>query len=387
MTMLTPEDIHEFCRRSESVSLEFKAKQYHFGRKCTEDERAELLKDVLGMANADRDEIAYILIGVKEDENKHGKILGIPAGTAIDGADLWEFVNSRTNYKIPIRTEAVLVDEKLVQVIAVDPCSENRPYFITNGFGRLSNHHVPVRHDARVEMASATEILEFANKVQPKINVELLSAYRAKSGSPFLSFDLRFHGRDCQLLPQTQLTIIRNVLRTVIVDLGLRNESNLAIRDLKCKVDLDADMDVVLSDTMVPKEFERPSTHVQQIIGQGAAADTKLRPYEDIKSFASLYIRPDNSGIARCRVSVLNSFRPVISHHEMVVEVIPIPFRYSRVFELECIWNDAKGAAGILEFLIKTARECRDVASVNWEDVFANFIETRMMELCRHGGV
>ena len=385
--MLTPEDIHEFCRRSESVSLEFKAKQYHFGRKCAEDERAELLKDVLGMANADRNEVGYILIGIKEDENKHGKILGIPTGTAIDGADLWEFVNSRTNCKIPLRVGTVLVDEKLVQVIAVDPCTENRPYFIANGFGRLSNHHVPVRHDARVEMASAGEILEFANKIKPAIDVKLLSVYRVESGCPLLSFDLRFQGVDSKMVPQTKLTLMRDVLRTVIVNLKLSNVSDFAIKDVKCQVDLDADMNVVLSDTMVPKEYERPSKQVQQIIGQENAADTQLRPFEEIKSFASLFVRPDTSGRARCRVTVFNSSRPVVSLHEVAIEVVPIPVRYSRVYELERIWNDAKGAAGILEFLIKTARQSRDIASVDWACVFANYIEAKWMEQYCHGNV
>ena len=35
----------------ENVTLDFKSKQYHFA-KATEDEKSELLKDILGFANA-----------------------------------------------------------------------------------------------------------------------------------------------------------------------------------------------------------------------------------------------------------------------------------------------------------------------------------------------
>lgn len=49
----------------ESVTLDFKCEQYRFAR-ATEEDKSELVKDILGFANAYRRSAAYILIGVKE---------------------------------------------------------------------------------------------------------------------------------------------------------------------------------------------------------------------------------------------------------------------------------------------------------------------------------
>src|SRR5579864_5379397 len=49
----------------ESTTLDFKKEQYRFA-KATEYEKSELLKDILGFANAWRRSEAYILIGVEE---------------------------------------------------------------------------------------------------------------------------------------------------------------------------------------------------------------------------------------------------------------------------------------------------------------------------------
>lgn len=49
----------------ESETLDFKSEQYRFV-KATEEEKSELLKDILGFVNAWRRSEAYILIGVEE---------------------------------------------------------------------------------------------------------------------------------------------------------------------------------------------------------------------------------------------------------------------------------------------------------------------------------
>ena len=49
----------------ESETLDFKSEQYRFS-KASEREKSELLKDILGFANAWRRTDAYVLIGVVE---------------------------------------------------------------------------------------------------------------------------------------------------------------------------------------------------------------------------------------------------------------------------------------------------------------------------------
>lgn len=94
--MLDIDKIHELCLRGESNCLDYKREQYAF-IKAMPEEKSELIKDVLAMANADRSEAAYILIGVEEMSNKLGRVVGIHAHEIIDDALLHQFINQKTN--------------------------------------------------------------------------------------------------------------------------------------------------------------------------------------------------------------------------------------------------------------------------------------------------
>jgi len=52
----------------EGTTLDFKSKQYLFAG-ATDEEKSELLKDILAFANAWRRSDAYILLGVEEVRN------------------------------------------------------------------------------------------------------------------------------------------------------------------------------------------------------------------------------------------------------------------------------------------------------------------------------
>ena len=57
---------HEFCallQRQEDETLDFKLEAYDYSR---EDKKHELVKDVLCMANTPRDDVSYIVLGVKK---------------------------------------------------------------------------------------------------------------------------------------------------------------------------------------------------------------------------------------------------------------------------------------------------------------------------------
>ena len=55
----------------ESNTLDFKKEQYRFA-KATDDDKSELLKDILGFANAWRRSEAYILVGVEDIRGGRG---------------------------------------------------------------------------------------------------------------------------------------------------------------------------------------------------------------------------------------------------------------------------------------------------------------------------
>lgn len=55
----------QLLAEGESSRLDYKSRQYRFVG-ASDDQKSELLKDVLAMANAWRDSDAYILLGVQE---------------------------------------------------------------------------------------------------------------------------------------------------------------------------------------------------------------------------------------------------------------------------------------------------------------------------------
>ncbi len=61
--------------QGESSHLDYKSEQYRFVG-ASDGEKAELLKDILAMANAWRESDAYILIGVKEQPGRKAEIVG-----------------------------------------------------------------------------------------------------------------------------------------------------------------------------------------------------------------------------------------------------------------------------------------------------------------------
>ena len=90
----------------ENTTLDFKRKQYRFVR-ATDDEKSELLKDILGFANAWRRAEAHILIGVEDVRGGRGNVIGIPATDHLDDHSLQQFVNSLTNQPVRFHYEAL----------------------------------------------------------------------------------------------------------------------------------------------------------------------------------------------------------------------------------------------------------------------------------------
>jgi predicted HTH transcriptional regulator len=81
-------------REGESVTLDFKRDQYVFS-KASDEERSELVEDILGFANAFKRTDAYILIGVVEVPGDRAQVFGVTEHLA--DHSLQQFVNSRTN--------------------------------------------------------------------------------------------------------------------------------------------------------------------------------------------------------------------------------------------------------------------------------------------------
>src|SRR5690349_8412269 len=87
----------------ETVLLDFKRDQYPFA-KATDDQKAEILKDILGFVNAWRRADSFILIGVQEMRGGRSIVVGISNQLSDHG--LQQFVNSKTSRPIQFHYRA-----------------------------------------------------------------------------------------------------------------------------------------------------------------------------------------------------------------------------------------------------------------------------------------
>jgi predicted HTH transcriptional regulator len=75
---MTNELFERLLYDEEGTTIDFRKEQYRFV-KATDEEKSELLKDILGFANAFRRSATYILIGVEEVRGDKSNVLGTGA--------------------------------------------------------------------------------------------------------------------------------------------------------------------------------------------------------------------------------------------------------------------------------------------------------------------
>ncbi len=145
--------LHRLLAEGESSRLDYKSEQYRFSGANVED-KAELLKDILAMANAWRDTDAYILIGVREISGHKPEVMGI--SDHLDDADLQEFVNQKTNRPIHFSYATFDADGTSIGVVHVP--LQTRPFFLRKRFGPLDPGIVYLRRGSSTDIADADEI-------------------------------------------------------------------------------------------------------------------------------------------------------------------------------------------------------------------------------------
>ncbi len=147
-------------RKSESDTLDFKAQQYSFVG-GSEEAKGELLKDILAFANAWKETDAFILVGVKEKNQRADGIPGI--STHLADNDLQEFINKKTNRSVAFSVESVSFEGNELDVIRINHV-QARPIFLKKNFGKLSKGEVYIRRGSATAVADADEIAEMGKK-------------------------------------------------------------------------------------------------------------------------------------------------------------------------------------------------------------------------------
>lgn len=144
---------------NESTTLDFKKEQYRFVR-ATDEQKSELLKDILGFANAWRRSEAYILIGVEEVRGGPSIVFGIPATDHLDDHSLQQFVNNLTNQPVHFRYESFKFEGKQVGIIKID--EQIRPTYLKRDYGKLLKERVYLRRGSSTDPNKPASIEEIA---------------------------------------------------------------------------------------------------------------------------------------------------------------------------------------------------------------------------------
>lgn len=143
----------------ESTTLDFKEQQYPL---TSDEEKAELIKDVLAFANAFRRNDAYILLGIREHKGGRAAVIGVTNHP--DDASLQQLVNSKTNRPVEFSYHALTIDNQQIGIIQIP--RQPRPAYLTRNFGKLTTNTVYIRHGSSTSIATPDEIARMGNDQQ-----------------------------------------------------------------------------------------------------------------------------------------------------------------------------------------------------------------------------
>lgn len=179
--MITQDLIRSLLWEEETSSLDFKRDQYPFVG-ATDDQKSELLKDLLAFANAFRRSDAYILVGVKEVKGWQSEIIGI--STDIDDSQFQQFVNGKTNRILEFSYRAMDLDGEKIGIFHIP--LQQRPVFLKKDYGKLKKNEVYYRLGTSTMTASPDVIAAMGTssvKAQPVYEPLLSVTFEDRSNS------------------------------------------------------------------------------------------------------------------------------------------------------------------------------------------------------------
>ena len=146
--------------QNESETLDFKRDQYPFDS-GTEEDRSELLKDILAFANAWRTSDAHILIGVQEVKGSRALVIG---AEHLLNRTLQTFVQSKVNRPITFSYEPADFEGKSIGIVTIPV--QDRPFFPIKNFGKLKAETVYIRRGDTTSTADPDEVAQMGAKLE-----------------------------------------------------------------------------------------------------------------------------------------------------------------------------------------------------------------------------
>jgi Putative DNA-binding domain len=202
----TTTEIQGLLYEPEGSTLDFKSAQYRLAN-ATDEEKSELLKDVLAFANAWRRSDAYILVGVKEGSNgSPAEVVGV--STHLEDASVQEFVNSKTNRAIDFSYEAVaMADGVSIGVLCIR--QSERPVYLRKAYGRLTAGVVYMRRGSATVQASPDDVAAMGRAGAEAATAVIEVTWADPASRRMLAGPLLATVRDLSLLPAGRLPRIR----------------------------------------------------------------------------------------------------------------------------------------------------------------------------------
>ncbi|MGW3626197.1 AlbA family DNA-binding domain-containing protein [Streptomyces sp. NPDC000880] len=133
---VTPDELRELLRRAEGESHDFKAKPHETS---TDKGKADLVCDVISMANTPRDADAHLVFGVKDQGNGRLDLVGVDS--VPDDAE-WQQILGAAVEPVPrFSLEPVQLDGKLYGVLTIPP-DRRGPFLVRPEWRSKRNGHI-----------------------------------------------------------------------------------------------------------------------------------------------------------------------------------------------------------------------------------------------------
>lgn len=193
----------ELLYTPEGNTVDFKEQQYRFV-KASDDQKSELLKDILGFVNCWRQSEAFILIGVKERVGGMAEIVGIQPDEHLADHSLQQFVNNLTDQPARFSYEAIGFDGKQVGVIRI--ALQPRPICLKRDYGKLRRNEVYVRRGSSTDPTKPALPREIAQMGATTFtrNAALEFGFASSDRSGPLGTDIAFECEWCEM-PASEL--------------------------------------------------------------------------------------------------------------------------------------------------------------------------------------
>lgn len=164
--------IENLLYSGEGNALDFKLQQYKF-EGANDEEKSELLKDILAFANSWRENPAHIVIGVRDGTKD---VEGLDRD--LDDARLQQFVNGKTNRPLHFSYYSMDFHGKRLGLYVIPV--QDRSLHLKKPFGKLKADTVYVRRGSSTDEAKPDEIAKMGvhhsvATTKPNLKVRLVS--------------------------------------------------------------------------------------------------------------------------------------------------------------------------------------------------------------------